>query len=241
MIFFSVFSWCTLLCPLLGCVERRILPETPIAPMEFVFDGDVSWVVDAQQSREQHHWEYSVRPLLSHGDDSVSLEIAFHSTQRTDVDGKMAIYPLQGHTIRVRCFPWGELLQVENWEEVADVDGIVWLDPFLGALFPNPPKHNYQQWENRLLTWPYTLPEEPYSKQLISANWTKEEKESKSIWTYQGEWYGKRGATRLFAGSASGEVIISGDAWIESHTMDWHREKTIFFQEYNWKGTVYRK
>ena len=127
-----------------------------------------------------------------HRDDSLSFMVEFTDVQNSSSVSTLTSHPLTGKQVEVRCFPWGELLLVNGFDAVSVLDDVQWIDFIFGVMFPNPPRRSGQQWQNRLLPWPYFLNPQPHSKQIVGATWTQPEK---NMWDYDGTWYGKRGVT----------------------------------------------
>ena len=112
---------------------------------------------------------------------------------------------------------------VEGFESISVLEDVQWLDFIFGALFPNPPKRSSQQWQNRLLPWPFFLNPESHSKQIVSATWKQP---SADHWDYEGTWYGKRGVTVLFNGESRGHVEAVSP-WVTTHTFVWRRDIAV--------------
>ncbi len=206
-----------------GCGAKRIMPTTPNEPM--MFDLDFSYTLDFERPDipdDATFWALDLRLTVveTHRDDSLSLQLDFVDVQfRESQTDSWSNHPLESQQLVVRCFPWGELLLVEGWDTISVLEDVQWLDFMFGTLFPNPPVRSGQQWNSRLLPWPYYLNPEPHSKQIVSATWSQP---SDGAWTYEGSWYGKRGVTPLFDGRATGSITAS-TPWIATHTFDWTR------------------
>ena len=210
---FTVLLW--------GCVEKRIMPKSPTDPM--VYDIGLEYTLDFESEDipdERHVWDIDIRLTLleTHRDDSLSLQLDFLDVQTLN-SGSKQVHPLTNQQLVVRCFPWGELLLVEGWENVSYLEDVQWLDFVFGALFPNPPVRASQQWKSRLLPWPYFLNPEAHSKQIVAADWTQPEAHT---WQYQGTYYGKRGVTPLFDGVSKGTMTATSP-WVQSHELEWTR------------------
>lgn len=207
----------------IGCSEKRIMPQKPTDVM--TYHMELQYELDFEQPEipdKESMWKMDFRLVVSevHRDDSLSFAMEFVDVQYGAEDGALTVHPLTGRQLEVRCFPWGELLVVEGFQGLSVLEDVQWLDFVFGAVFPNPPRRSGQQWQNRLLPWPYYLNPETHSKQIVSATWSQPDKNS---WKYDGTWYGKRGVTPLFDGSANGEVNASS-SWIQSHSFEWSRQ-----------------
>ena len=166
-------------------------------------------------------WSIRVVPLEVHNDDSLSLTIHFDEVLVKEQDQESLLSDVSGQSIDVRCFPWGELLMVDGYQELSG-ENVQWLDYVAGVIFPNPPRRSSQQWQNRILAWPFFLPQMNHTKQIVMANW---EQSSSDTWSYQGSYYGKRGVTNFFDGSASGKIMATGP-WVDYHSFNWERQIT---------------
>ena len=207
---------------LFGCSEKRIMPSNPKEPMlyhldlEYALDFDQAEIPDAESM-----WKLDLRLTLDevHRDDSLSFRLDFLDVQYADHTTEWSEHPLMGKQVEVRCFPWGELLLVEGFESISVLEDVQWLDFIFGALFPNPPRRSSQQWNNRLLPWPFFLNPEIHSKQIVAATWTQP---ASHQWKYEGTWYGKRGVTPLFDGTSTGSITATSP-WVTSHEFEWRR------------------
>ena len=211
---------------LFGCAEKRIMPPKPTEQMLYHFD--LKYTLDFEQPEipdAQVGWDFDVRLTLGevHRDDSLSFRLDFLDVRYTDDNSNWIDHSLTNKHVDVRCFPWGELLLVEGFESVSVLDDVQWLDFIFGALFPNPPKRSGQQWQNRLLPWPFFINPESHSKQIVAATWSQP---AANQWEYEGTWYGKRGVTPLFDGVSSGQ-ISAVSPWVTNHTFVWRREITV--------------
>ena len=209
-----------------GCAEKRIMPLKPTEQMLYHFD--LSYTLDFEQPDipdTESTWGFNVRLTLDevHRDDSLSFRLDFLDVQYTDDGTRWVPHALTDNHVEVRCFPWGELLLVEGFDTISVLEDVQWLDFIFGALFPNPPRRSGQQWQNRLLPWPFFLNPESHSKQIVSANW---EQPKSHHWKYDGTWYGKRGVTPLFDGISSGD-IAAVSPWVTTHTFAWRRDITV--------------
>ena len=211
---------------LFGCAEKRIMPSKPNEQMlyhldlEYALDFDQSEIPDAESM-----WKLDMRLTLDevHRDDSLSFLLEFLDVQYADDTTEWSGHPLMGKHVEVRCFPWGELLLVEGFESISVLEDVQWLDFIFGALFPNPPRRSGQQWQNRLLPWPFFLNPESHSKQIVAATWTQP---ASHHWEYEGTWYGKRGVTPLFDGTSKGNITATSP-WVTSHEFEWRRSITV--------------
>jgi hypothetical protein len=70
-----------------------------------------------------------------------------------------------------------------------------------------------------MLPWPYFLPQMDHSKQIVMADWQRNEDRT---WTYEGDYYGKLIRTELFRGTANGRVTAS-NVWVDEHAFEWVR------------------
>ena len=209
-----------------GCSEKRIMPQKPADAM--TYHMEVEYDLDFTQPEipdKDSIWKMDFRLTVSevHRDDSLSFAMEFLDVQYGTDDGGFTTHPLTGRQLVVRCFPWGELLVVEGFQSVSVLEDVQWLDFIFGAVFPNPPRRSGQQWQNRLLPWPFYLNPESHSKQIVAATWSQPEKQK---WEYDGTWYGKRGVTPLFDGTANGQ-IEANSPWVQSHSFEWTRHVTV--------------
>lgn len=206
---------------LLGCGPKLVMPENPTTPWSY--SVEFTNVLDFDDYRiPDERLEYRATVELStrsvNRDDSLTLDVMFVDVQSRD-NQDWVVHDLTGGQFSVRVFPWGELLTVEGWSDLPSEDA-QWLDFLVGALFPNPPKRKSQQWDNRMLPWPYFLPQVDHSKQIVMADWSRTPDKS---WTYEGDYYGKLTRTELFTGTATGTVSAS-NVWIDEHTFQWSRQ-----------------
>jgi hypothetical protein len=211
---------------LLGCSEKRIMPANPNEPM--MYQLELSYDLDFEQPEipDAHNdWKIELRLTLDevHRDDSLSFIVEFVDVQHSSTESLLTSHSLTGNQVEVRCFPWGELLLVNGFDTISVLEDVQWLDFIFGVIFPNPPRRSGQQWQNRLLPWPYFLNPQPHSKQIVGATWIQTEK---NAWNYDGTWYGKRGVTPLFDGSANGTVTATSP-WVQTHELDWRRDITV--------------
>ena len=210
----------------LGCSEKRIMPTNPKEPI--MYQLALAYDLDFEQPETpdvHNEWQMDLRLTLDevHRDDSLSFLVEFTDVQYLSAEEAWTPHSLTGKNLKVRCFPWGELLLVNGFETISVLEDVQWLDFIFGAIFPNPPRRTGQQWQNRLLPWPYYLNPEPHSKQIVGATWTQS---SNHVWDYSGAWYGKRGVTPLFDGTANGSVTAT-TPWVHTHHFSWRRDITI--------------
>lgn len=210
-----------LLLGLLGCGAKLVMPENPTTPWSYSVDL-VSTLdfenPDIPDERVEYRATIELTTQSVNRDDSLTLDVTFVDVvSREDQD--WVSHDLTGAQFFVRVFPWGELLTVDGWTELPSEDA-QWLDFLMGALFPNPPKRKSQQWDNRMLPWPYFLPQLDHSKQIVMADWQQTEDK---MWTYEGDYYGKLIRTELFTGTAKGQVRVS-NVWMDEHTFQWSRQ-----------------
>jgi hypothetical protein len=209
----------------LGCTEKRIMPSTPSSEWEYEFTVEQKLIFNdpsIPSTTQSLEWSIRVVPLSVHPDDSLSLEVHFDEVKQRDELSDWTLSEVSSQSIVVRCFPWGELLSVDGWQELSG-ENVQWFDFVTGALFPNPPRRSSQQWQNRMLAWPFYLPQLNHSKQIVMANWVQNSEDS---WEYQGTYYGKRGVTNFFDGTASGDIVASGP-WVDHHSFKWERNLSV--------------
>ena len=212
----SVWIW-----GLLGCGTKLVMPENPTAPWSYSVEM-VNTLDFENPNIPDEAIEYRATVQLNtqsvNRDDSLTLDVTFVDVQ-SRVEQDWTHHDLTGAQFVVRVFPWGELLTVEGWSTLPSEDA-QWLDFLVGALFPNPPKRKSQQWDNRMLPWPYFLSQMDHSKQIVMADWQRNEDRT---WTYEGDYYGKLIRTELFTGTANGRVTAS-NVWVDEHTFEWVRQ-----------------
>ena len=214
----AIFSGLGLFFWSMGCTEKRILPEAP--KQEIIYDIELQMIWEGEQLQRDVHWNWEVHliPQQTFGDDSLGMRLYWETASFQEGDMDWLESPLQGKGLNIRVFTWGELLSVDGLEQLRDIPDAQLLDGAIGAIFPNSPQYKSEIWLQRLQVWPYSLPNEPYSKQLIRANWER----SDDHVHYDGEWYGKKGQNRLFEGAAKGDVWRSSP-WIDRHDFQWTR------------------
>ena len=205
---------------LFGCRSKLVMPENPTAP--WVYKVELEQELDFENESipdTETHFQATlqVQTQTVNRDDSLTFIVTFVDVQ-TEVDSVWLDHTMTGSSFQVRCFPWGELLTVNGWENLPSEDA-QWLDFVVGALFPNPPRRKSQQWDNRMLTWPFLLNQVDHSKQIVMADWISTDRH---VWQYEGEYYGKVIRTELFTGSAQG-TVFSPQVWIDTHDFQWTR------------------
>lgn len=156
---------------------------------------------------------------------------------------------VQGKTLGLRIFPWGELLTLRYMDHLSGPSRYLDVfEPIIPSLFPYPPLLKRGENKERTNRWPIVEGDQSIGLSSQHALWERQDNEG-GLWvySYDGDWVSDiRGDLQQSSGTSKGTVWLDPESkWVVKHQWIWSRQLSSLshpelIQHQNFEGTTWR-